>query len=80
MGQTPSVRNAGVWGSAQAVHLAQSLHSPLRYLINTVALARCAEALTSGELFQQFAHAGDKPLRTVHASLRVTPTGLKPQC
>jgi len=38
-----------------------------RALINTAALARCDDALSTGQLFQQFA-SGEKPLKTAHLS------------
>jgi hypothetical protein len=45
------------------------------FLINTAASARCADALTTGELFQQFARPGDKPLKRLMAHSVPPPPG-----
>ncbi len=47
--------------------LARIFRTPLCALINTVASARCSNALTTPELFQQFACRSEKPLKRLTA-------------
>ena len=43
--------------------LARIFHTFLGALINTAALARCKDALSLGELFEQFVSREEKPLK-----------------